>query len=75
MRYVIAMVTAAIAALLTSIFLSSPIAGWVVRQYTFDSPDTVASLHAAVFMAVSVTGLVAGFLLGWIGGSRWREAD
>lgn len=75
MRYVIAMATATIAALLASLFIASPIASAVVRNFTFDSPDTVASLHAAVFMAVSASALVLGFLIGWVAARRWRELD
>jgi hypothetical protein len=41
MRYAIAMITAILFAALATLFLSTPIASWVVRQFTFDSPDTV----------------------------------
>jgi ABC-type sulfate transport system permease component len=73
MRYLIAMLTAIIFAALATMFLSSPIANWVVRQYTFDSPDTVAALHAATFMVCNVAALVFGFIVGWGLGRRWRE--
>jgi ABC-type sulfate transport system permease component len=73
MRYVIAMGTAIVFAALATMLASSPIASWVVRQYTFDSPDTVAALHAATFMACNVTALVFGFLVGWVLGARWKE--
>jgi ABC-type sulfate transport system permease component len=74
MRYLIAMATAILCAALATMFVSSPVAGWVVRQYTFDSPDTVAALHAATFMVCNVTALVFGFLIGWMLGSRWQQA-
>ena len=73
MRYVIAMVLAILCAGLATVFVSSPIASWVVRQYTFDSPDSVAALHAATFMVCNVVALIFGFLLGWVLGRPWRE--
>jgi uncharacterized membrane protein YjgN (DUF898 family) len=65
MRYLVAMLVAIAAAALATVYVSSPVASWVVRQYTFDSPDTVASLHAATFMACNLAALVLGFLIGW----------
>jgi hypothetical protein len=65
MRYVVAMTVAMICAALATLYASSPVASWVVRQFTFDSPDSVASLHAAAFMACNLAALAAGFLLGW----------
>jgi hypothetical protein len=65
MRYVVAMTVAVIAAALATLYLSSPVASWVVRQFTFDSPDSVASLHAATFMVCNLAALTAGFLVGW----------
>lgn len=73
MRYLIAMVTAIVFAAVATLFVASPVASWVVRQYTFDSPDTVANLHAATFMAVNLVLLVVGFLVGWGLGRRWRR--
>jgi Sec-independent protein secretion pathway component TatC len=75
MRYLIAMVCAVIAALISAVYFASPIASWAVRQFTFDSPDTVANLHAATFMLVNVAALAAGFLIGWIFGRSWREVE
>lgn len=71
MRYAIAMITAILFAALATLFLSTPIASWVVRQFTFDSPDTVATLHAATFMVCNIAALTAGFLVGWGLGRRF----
>jgi dipeptide/tripeptide permease len=73
MRHLVAIVTSIAVALLATVYLASPIASWAVRQYTFDDPDTVANLHALVFMAVNVGALVAGWLLGWLLGARLGE--
>ena len=73
MRYLIAMAMAILFAAVAALYFSSPFASWVVRQFTFDGPDTVASLHAATFMAANVAALVAGFLVGWGFGRPWAE--
>ena len=65
MRYLTAMLFAVIAAALTMRFVSSSIATSVVASYKFDSPDQVADLHTAVFMAVNLLGLAGGWALGW----------
>lgn len=71
MRYVIAMFTATLCAALATFFVATPVASWVVRQFTFDGPDTVANLHAATFMACNLVALGLGFLLGWRLGRRF----
>ena len=73
MRYLIAMLVAIAFAATATLFISSPIASWVVRQYTFDSPDSVANLHAATFMVCNVAALLFGFLVGWGLGRPWRQ--
>jgi hypothetical protein len=74
MRYLIAMCCAVAAAAAATFFLSTPTASWVVRQFTFDSPDSVATLHALVFMLTNLIALVAGFTLGWALGVRFKDA-
>lgn len=75
MRYLIAIISAIAVAAVVTLLLSTPIASWVVRQFTFDSPDTVADLHALVFMAVNIGALVAGWFLGWAIGGYLDEDD
>lgn len=70
MRYVIAIVCAIPAALLATLYVSSPVATWVTNQFTYDSPDTVADLHILVFMAVNVLALAIGWAVGWMIGGR-----
>jgi hypothetical protein len=71
MRYVFAMAGAIVLALLATLFVSVPIANAVVDRYTFDSPDTVADLHAAVFMLSNLAALLIGWIVGWIVGGRF----
>jgi vancomycin permeability regulator SanA len=71
MRYVIAMAVAIVVALLATLFLSQPLANWVVRQYTFDSPDTVDDLHRVVFMGSNLVALLIGWGIGWVVGGRF----
>ena len=70
MRYLIAMIAAMGVALLATLFVSSPVASWVVARFTFDSPDTVADLHSFVFMAVKAPGPLVGGGIGWGSGGR-----
>jgi hypothetical protein len=70
MRYVFAMAGAIVLALIATLFVSVPIANTVVDRYTFDSPDTVADLHAAVFMLSNLAALLIGWIVGWIVGGR-----
>jgi hypothetical protein len=74
MRYLIAIVSAIVFAALAMVFVSSPVASFVARQFTFNSPDTADSLHMAVFLAANFSALVIGFLVGWALGPRTRSA-
>ena len=71
MRYMFAMAGAILVALLATLFVSVPIANAVVDRYTFDSPDTVADLHAAVFMLCNLAALLVGWIVGWLVGGRF----
>jgi hypothetical protein len=71
MRYVVAMVFAIVVAGLTTAFLSSHVADWVVSHQKFDSSDDAENLHMLTFMATNVAGLLVGWLVGWtIAGGR-----
>lgn len=71
MRYLLAMLAAMGCALLATLFVSSPFASLVVKQFSFDSPDTVADLHSFVFMATNIAALLLGWSLGWALGGRF----
>lgn len=74
MRYVIAMVCGAVFLAGAMVFVSSPVASWVVRQYTFDSPDTVEQLHSGVFMLTNIAALLIGWTVGWLLSRRAARA-
>jgi hypothetical protein len=65
MRYLVAMVFAAIGAGLAMIFISSQVADWVVARQTFESSDDAETLNMLVFMASNIVGLLIGWLVGW----------
>lgn len=74
MRYLIAMIAAVLVALAVTVFISTPIASWVVGRFAYDSPDDVANLHSLVFMGVNAAGLALGWAIGWaLGGLVQRE--
>ena len=73
MRYVFAMAGAIVLALIATLFISVPLANMVVDSYTFDSPDTVADLHAAVFMLSNLAALLIGWIVGWMIGGRFAS--
>ena len=70
MRYVIAMAGAMVVALIATLFVSARVANIVVDYFTYDSPDSVADLHAAVFMGCNLLALLTGWTIGWIIGGR-----
>jgi F0F1-type ATP synthase membrane subunit c/vacuolar-type H+-ATPase subunit K len=69
MRYVIAMLFAIIGAALMMAFLSSNLASAIVATQRFTSPDDVADMHTALFMAFNLAGLIAGWTIGWLIGA------
>jgi hypothetical protein len=71
MRYVVAMVFAIVVAGLAAVFLSSPVADWVVSHQRFDSSDDAENLHMLTFIGTNVVALLVGWLVGWtIAGGR-----
>jgi hypothetical protein len=69
LRYLIAMVGAIAVAFAAMMLVSSGIADWYVDHRTFEDSDTVADMHALVFMAANAVALLVGWGIGWaIGG-------
>ncbi|WP_072391014.1 hypothetical protein [Hyphomicrobium sp. CS1BSMeth3] len=73
MRYVISMVVAIAFALIATIFISGPLATWLVSDMTFESPDDVANMHALIFMTGNFVALILGWIAGWMLASRYRD--
>jgi hypothetical protein len=73
MRYLISMIVAMAFALIATIFLSGPLATWVVSGMTFESPDDVANMHALIFMSGNFVALILGWMVGWVLASRYRD--
>ncbi len=75
MRYVVAMVFAAVGFALAAVFVSSQAADWVVAHQTFESPDAADSMHMLSYMASNVAGLIVGWLVGWtVAGSGRKQS-
>jgi hypothetical protein len=73
MRYLISMIVAMAFALIATIFLSGPLATWVVSGMTFESPDDVANMHALIFMTGNFVALILGWMVSWVLASRYRD--
>ncbi len=73
MRYVISILFAIAGAALAMNFISQNVADNVVASYRFDSPDSVADLHMAVYMATNGAGLILGWTLGWLLGTPFKN--
>lgn len=74
MRYVIAMGGAFVAAVVATLFISPLVANLVVDRFTYDSPDSVADLHAGVFMGCNLLALLVGWAIAWVIGGRFVRA-
>ena len=75
MRYLISIVAAIICGLATTIFVSSPIASWLVANQVFESPDDVASMHAMIFLLINLVGVIVGWTVGWWVGGKLERSD
>ncbi len=75
MRYLLAMILAAVVALAATLTISGPVSSFVVGLFAFESPDEVSNLEDAVFMGTSFTALLIGFGIGWALGGNFDEDD
>lgn len=75
MRYLLAMVLGAAAALAATLTIASPLAHFVVGLFAFESPDQVSNLEDAVFMATNLVALLIGWTIGWAVGGSFEEND
>lgn len=65
MRYVVAIVFAILAAGAATLYVSSPVATWIVSRNVFESPDEADNLENLIFMGVNLLGLAVGWTFGW----------
>lgn len=65
MRYLVAMLFAALGAAVAMLFVSGRLASAIVARFAFDNPDQVADFHAALFMGANVAALALGWVVGW----------
>lgn len=75
MRYLLAMVLGAAAALAATLSISAPLSTFVVGLFAFDSPDQVSNLEDAVFMTTNLIALLIGWTIGWSVGGNFEEDD
>ncbi len=73
MRYVIAILFAIAGAALAMIYVSQNVADNIVASYRFDSPDQVADMHVAIYMATNFVGLLLGWTVGWLFGMPFKK--
>jgi uncharacterized membrane protein YjgN (DUF898 family) len=73
MRYVISMVVAMAFALIAILFVSGPLATWVVKDMPFENLDDENSWHALVFMTGNLVALMLGWMVGWVLASRYQD--
>ena len=75
-RYILAMVFAAVGAVLATLFLATPIASIATAQFSFESPDEAETIHALAWMGTNIAGLVVGWAVGWfLSGPMVRRRD
>jgi hypothetical protein len=75
MRYLVAMIFAIAVAAATAVFLSGPVAAFIVGQFKFESPDQVDDLHNIAIMGTNLVGMLIGWTIGWaLGGSLRPDA-
>ena len=73
MRYVIAILFAIAGAVLAMMYVSQNVADNIVASYRFDSPDQVADMHVAIYMATNAAGLLIGWAVGWLAGMPFKR--
>lgn len=78
LRYVLAMICAIAAGVMTTVVFASPIASWITDHMRFESPDGAADVHTFSFLAINISALIIGWSVGWMAGTRlisgrWAE--
>lgn len=75
MRYVLAMICGAISAALAATFVSGPVASWLSRSFTYQSPDGQNDVEQMAFLGVMIVAMALGWAIGWALGSPYAKRE
>ena len=75
MRYVIAMICGALSAVVAATFLSGPLASYVSKSFTYQSPDGQNDVEQMVFLGVMITAMAIGWAIGWALGTPYAKRE
>ena len=67
------MVVAMAFALIATLFVSGPLATWVIKDMPFENPDDEAAWQTMVFMTGNLVALILGWMVGWALASRYQD--
>ncbi len=73
MRYVLAMLFGIAGAAATAWLFAGNLAGWVSRQFTYQSPDGQSDVEQMSFLAILVIGMAIGWTIGWMLGAPFAR--
>ncbi len=75
MRYVIAMICGAVSAAAAAAFVSAPVAAWVSRSFTYQSPDGQNDVEQMTFLGIMIVALAIGWAIGWAIGRPFAKRE
>ncbi len=75
MRYIIAMLCGTISAGLAATFLSGPLAGWLSRRFTYESPDGQNDVEQFAFLGIMIVAMAIGWAIGWAIGTPYAHRE
>ena len=65
MRYLLAMLSGTVIAVVAAIFVAGPVASWLSRSLTYSSPDGQNAVEQGVFIATMAIAMAIGWGVGW----------
>ena len=75
MRYVIAMICGTLSAAIAATFLSGPLAGWLSKSFTYQSPDGQNDVEQMAFLGVMIVAMATGWAIGWALGTPFAKRE
>lgn len=75
MRYVIAMICGALSAAVAAVFVSGPVASWLSRSFTYESPDGQSDVEQMAFLGVIIVAMAIGWAIGWALGAPFARRE